>query len=118
MMKSILQLVKRECCNHQGVTTCVRCIDSDNKSCVFFRGDRWARCPWFENTELTKHPDLQAQYWARFEDQQATETEPVHECARCGKPFTKASNRQKFCAECRDNAKREADRNRKRRQRA
>jgi hypothetical protein len=45
---------------------------------VLSRRQYGAVCPWFENTELTKHPDLQAQYWARFEDQPATEIEPVH----------------------------------------
>lgn len=74
-------------------------------TCVHFQAGG-GRCSYFENCVLPSDESLMARYWNALGSTDAN----ADYCESCREPFEKKSNRQKYCAKCRENVRRDKQR--------
>ncbi|WP_408640531.1 cysteine-rich VLP protein [Salimicrobium humidisoli] len=92
------KLVKDWCANYDQHGKChlQTGLGESGRECPLF-SDEPTRCPYFERAVLPNDPALEYDYWRR---RGAHQGEGIKVCAECEAPFTPASNRQVYCAEC------------------
>lgn len=106
LLRQAKQLARKECSNH---------FDGDciytNKPCHVINPiypsihSGAIGCEYFLSSVLCLQPELYAAIRHRMEDELSVGAH-WKECAFCKKPFLLSSNRQKYCVDCRDLAKR------------
>lgn len=117
LLKDIQKQVKDDCALYDGDGMCKMGVP-----CPFFaeNGDQ-ARCNYYENMVLPGDEKLKARYWGRFGLKywsQEDEGTHVKQCKSCGDNFEAGDKpKRQYCTDCRDEKRREQERNRKRRQR-
>ena len=105
------QLARKECANWQD-GNCV----PDDCPCRLINPrystvhDGCIDCDWFVKAVLPREQDLHTAYWHEIFREESDAGEGWKNCARCHKPFIPVSNRQKYCTECGQAAKRTRDR--------
>jgi len=128
MIPEVRRLIKELCANfgETGSTEVKNWCWPRDKACRFFTGDDPGRCGYFEESVLPTDPGLQAEYSAFYALEEPTDpdmaaprkqvTENWRRC-KCGKTFTRKSNRQVLCDDCSKAQKKKKSRERKQRQR-
>lgn len=105
-VRQMRSLAKRECAN---------CFD-DGKLCVmldapcFQTKSNYLECSYFKECVLPLDKVLQA----KVTPGEYKKRDLIKPCTACGKPFLAANNRAKYCDECRADARRKKDAERKR----
>lgn len=85
--------------------------------CRYYR-DTVKRCPYFEQYVLPADQALEERYKRMFARDDPSDGAPATDaCESCGEPIRKRSNRQKYCCVCAAKNKRQAARERMRKQR-
>ena len=116
LIPALSRLVANECANHlDGM-----CLPKD-KPCNWYEtdinpdtgarypfGDKGITCPYFLKAVLPGNKRLETLYFAFLDDYDGKRSLNIvtDYCKRCGAPIVKASNRQKYCASCREDARR------------
>lgn len=69
-MKTVLQLIKEKCANHDNSMNDVKnhCCSRSDYTCICF-SEEDSRCAYFETLVLPLEPELEAVYWAKLEAQ-------------------------------------------------
>ncbi len=127
MITKARKLAKELCANYDltGPTGTKNWCWPRDTVCRFYTGDDPERCGYFEEAVLPTDPGLQIAYSSYFGAVKVSQSEqagpgPVitnrRQC-KCGKTFTRKSNRQLLCEECSRAEKKKKSRERKRRQR-
>lgn len=129
----VRRLAVDECANLNGCGS--DCWVRTDHKCVFFGEPQQGTpgCGYFERVVLPLDPELEAVYLAERRAAAGgyaltpLQAEMVKEsarppqarvaCMKCGRVFPAPSNRQQYCPECRDTARRERSRARKLKQR-
>ncbi|WP_445662526.1 cysteine-rich VLP protein [Cytobacillus sp. FSL K6-0265] len=89
-MNKLQRLAERQCANYDKEM----CLPID-APCVLSAG--CLRCPYFERSVLPAEQKLERDYWQA----RGTVYENTVICKRCGLAYTRKSNAQKYCEECR-----------------
>ena len=106
LIRQAKQLARQECCNYSDGN----CIYTDS-TCHAINPmypsihSGAIGCEYFLSSVLGLQPELHAAIRHRMEDELCAGTR-WKECAFCKKPFLPGSNRQRYCADCRDLAQR------------
>jgi hypothetical protein len=81
-------------------------------SCLYERNNQriYYQCKYFISSVLPGDPELEARYNRHIHGKVTDKN--IGKCSLCGKSYEKASNRQKYCASCRHEAKMQSDRDR------
>jgi hypothetical protein len=103
----VAKLAKKECANHYGKDRCLL----TGEQCVFFNNLANQTCKYAQESLLPGVPALEQAYYDSFRKTK-TERKDIANCDICGNSFRKASNRQRFCHACREQAETEARRKR------
>lgn len=118
-LKRIQTLARNHCAAFTGTDGC-RFEPNGQSRCQWFRTDAQAlpfieagdmRCLEFERSVLPIDPALEDAYFS-------SDAEPGAKCQECRLPFSRKSNRQRFCPTCAKSRRRQADRLRKQRKAA
>lgn len=112
-------LAKKECANYAGGY----CLPYDRPCRVVNPAYKAIRngavnCDYFLFAVLPLWPELSMTVWREIFDEAGVNEERWKECVRCHKPFIPASNRQRYCAACGNEAKRARSIEKQRRYRA
>ena len=111
IIRSVRKLAVKECANWQDgfcvPDDCPCRVINPRYSTVH---DGCIDCDWFVKAVLPREPDLYTAYWHEIFREECDAGEGWKNCARCHKPFIPASNRQKYCTDCGQAAKRTRDR--------
>jgi hypothetical protein len=93
-MNRLQQLAARKCANYDSSGKCLLNTSPGDNTCV-----HWCeglRCQYFERGVLPEKSKLEREYWQA----RGVVYENATFCERCKNPFERASNRQKYCADC------------------
>ena len=111
IIRSAKQLTQKECANYADGA----CVPEDCPCHLINPAyktihDGAIDCDWFVQVVLPLQPELLTAYWHEIFREECDAGEGWKNCARCHKPFIPASNRQKYCTDCGQAAKRSRDR--------
>lgn len=108
----IKKQVETSCAVYAGDGQCLL-----DRPCPFFNAENESlpRCGYYENAVLPEDDRLKARYWQSFG--LAHWGEDSKPCKRCENLFTPSDKRQQYCSDCKEIKRRQAARDRKRKQR-
>ncbi|WP_064202819.1 hypothetical protein [Brevibacillus brevis] len=125
ILRPIRKLVRSTCASFSpdsnGHSNCCYLSSNTIPQCVFYRDDGQypeqlkagkVRCQYFETHVLPVDPAMELAYWGKHPD--GEQGQAIGRCANCGNSFTKRSNRQEFCLNCREQQTRKVNRERQR----
>ncbi|WP_281869931.1 hypothetical protein [Brevibacillus parabrevis] len=125
ILRPIRKLVRSTCASFSpdsnGHSNCCHLSSNMIPQCVFYRGNGEypeqlkagkVRCQYFETHVLPADPAMELAYWGKHPD--GEHGQAIGRCVYCGNSFTKRSNRQEFCLNCREQRTRKVNSERQR----